>query len=86
MTITFRLEKELEAAVKARVEALGVTVTDYVRAAVEEKLRHDLSPASVTPTELWDRLGVEYDSGETDRSERIEAILRQRFSGQSHRG
>ena len=64
---------------------LGTSVDDFVRAAIEEKLKREASTRAKTALELWDEMGVDYDSGQTDRSERIEEISRERLGAENHR-
>ena len=76
MTITFRIDDELEKAVKARVSSLGTTVSDFVRAAVAEKLeREEAAKPKKTPYEGWTEIYSGYASGETDRSTRVKEIV-----------
>lgn len=72
MTITVKLDDELEARVRAQLHA-GTTLSDFVRTALIEKLERDDSRAS--PYELWQQYFDGWGSGETDRSERIEELV-----------
>ena len=76
MTITFRMDDELEKAVKTRASSLGTTVSDFVRAAVTEKLeREEAARPKKTPYEGWKEIYTGYASGETDRSTRVNDIV-----------
>jgi Arc/MetJ-type ribon-helix-helix transcriptional regulator len=75
MTITIRLPERLEADLRARLEALDLELSEFVRQAIAEKLERE-PPAKASPYELWQKYFKGYGSGETNRSERVEEIVR----------
>jgi len=78
MTITIRLPDKLEADLRARLTREDVALSEFVRQAIAEKLERE---ADVKPSayELWQKHFKGFSSGETDRSERAEEILRAKF-------
>lgn len=85
MTITIRLPDQLEAQLRARLDAKDVPLSEYVRQAIVEKLERE--PDAETPSiyELWKQHFTGWGSGETDRSERVEEILGAELDAK-HRG
>ena len=77
MIITLRLDKREEKRVRARAKALGITAAEFVRGAIAEKLQREVlgKKPKKTPYEAWLELGVDYASGETDRSERVDELV-----------
>lgn len=76
MTITIRLPDETEAKLKARLEKGDVALSEFVRQAITEKLEREPKVGHPTPYEVLQQNFEGYASGETDRSERAEDILR----------
>jgi hypothetical protein len=54
MTVAVRLDKETEAKVRRVIERKGVSLSDYVRAAISEKLEREVE--TPTPYELGKHL------------------------------
>ena len=86
MTITVRLPDELEARLRMRVAAENIELSEFVRQAIAEKLEE--KPGQVKPSgyEVWKKHfysgggdPMADGSGESDRSERDEEILRDHF-------
>ena len=82
MTITIRLPDETEAKLKARLEKGDVALSEYVRQAIAEKLEREPKNGHPTPFEVWQKNFEGYASGESDRAERAEEILRAEFRAQ----
>jgi Family of unknown function (DUF6290) len=84
MTITVRLTKELEAALKARLSNDGIALSEFVRQAIGERLERE---GATLPSayDLWQQHFKGWSSGETDRSERAEEILRAKFDAKRRR-
>jgi Arc/MetJ-type ribon-helix-helix transcriptional regulator len=80
MTITVRLPQDIEARLRARLEAANQPLSDFVRAAIVEKLDREGAAKKPSAYELWKKhFDKGYSSGETDRAERAEEILREMF-------
>jgi Arc/MetJ-type ribon-helix-helix transcriptional regulator len=74
MTITIRLPEKLEADLRARLDAQGVGVSDFVREAIVEKLERE--PAKKpTAYDLGKDLFGKHGSGRDDLSTNRKAIL-----------
>lgn len=77
MTITVKLDNELEATLRARLAEQKITLSEYVRGAIVERLaREQKAP---TPYELWEAHFSGWGSGETDRSERVGQLMREKL-------
>lgn len=79
MTITIRLPHELEAKLRERLATEQLALSDYVREAIAEKLEREIEPVKPSPFEVWQQCFDGWSSGESDRAERIEQILKERF-------
>lgn len=79
MTITVRLPEQTEAELRARLADSGQALSDFVREAIAEKLDREAQQTKSTPYEIWQRHFSGSRSGETDRSERAEQILKETF-------
>jgi Arc/MetJ-type ribon-helix-helix transcriptional regulator len=77
MTVTVRLDEDTEAKLRRLLKQKGVTVSDYVRAAIAEKL--DRETKKPTPYELGKHLFGRYSSNREDLAENSELILREMF-------
>ena len=79
MTITIRLPHALEAELRARLNARGVGLSDFVRDAIAEKLGRE---PTETPSaydlgkELFGRHGSGRDDLSTDRKALLDEMLR----------
>lgn len=74
MTITVRLPDELEADLRARLDARGVGLSDFVRDAIAEKLEREPAEES-SAYELGKHLFGKHGSGRDDLSTNRKAIL-----------
>jgi Arc/MetJ-type ribon-helix-helix transcriptional regulator len=74
MTISIRLPVQLEADLRARADALGVAVSDFVRDAIVEKLER-APAAKKSAYELGRHLFGKHGSGRDDLSTDRKAIL-----------
>ncbi|HEY2184525.1 MAG TPA: ribbon-helix-helix protein, CopG family [Xanthobacteraceae bacterium] len=84
MTITIRLPLKLEADLRARADALGVGVSDFVRDAIAEKLERE--PAKKPSAyELGKHLFGKHGSGRSDLSTNRKAILDEILRAKHHR-
>jgi predicted transcriptional regulator len=80
MTITIRLPEELENRLRTRLDAEQTPLSEFVRQAIAEKLQREGAPNKPSAYELWKKhFDKGYASGETDRAERAEEILREMF-------
>ena len=75
MTITVKLDTELEAKLRARLAEKKITLSEYIRGAIVERMAHEDS--APTPFELWETHFSGWGSGEIDRSERIGRTMRE---------
>ena len=76
MGINVRLDDEARRKLRSHVADHGVSISEFVRAAIAEKLERDRSLGlKKTPYEGLMELGVDFDSGETDRSVRHREIF-----------
>jgi Arc/MetJ-type ribon-helix-helix transcriptional regulator len=74
MTITIRLPEKLESDLRARLDAQGVGVSDFVREAIAEKLERE--PAKKPSAyDLGKHLFGKHGSGRDDLSTNRKAIL-----------
>lgn len=78
MTITVKLPDKLEAELKARVDAQKLELSEFVRQAIAEKLAREPVAAEPSAYEKYLEIYRGWSSGETDRAERAEEILRAR--------
>jgi RHH-type transcriptional regulator, rel operon repressor / antitoxin RelB len=74
MTITFRLPRKLEADLRARISKDRVRLSDFVRDAIAEKLKHG-SARQPSAYDLGKDLFGKYGSGRHDLSSNRKAIL-----------
>jgi hypothetical protein len=77
MTVSIRLDPETEAALRDRLRRNGSSLSEFVRDAIREKLARTADRA--TPYAIGEPLFGRYASGESDRSERRKAILREKI-------
>ncbi len=78
MTISVRLPPELEIALRQRLESHDLVISDFIREAIQEKLNRtpDSKPSAY---ELWKEHFKGWSSGQSDRAERVEEILREKY-------
>lgn len=83
MTVSLRLEAALEAALRQRLAHEDISLSDFIRQAIREKIERDQQPTD--PYTLGQSLFGRHASGEPDRSQRRKQIARERLHAQ-HRG
>ena len=84
MTITIRLPEELEAHLRARLDAQGVGLSDFVREAIAEKLERE--PAQrPSAYDLGKEVFGKYGSGRDDLSTGRKLILDEFLRAKHHR-
>ena len=83
MTVSLRLEETLDAALRQRLAQDEISLSDFIRQAICEKLERDQQPAD--PYTSGRPLFGRHASGEPDRSQRRKPIIRERLHAQ-HRG
>ena len=79
MTITVRLPDELETKLRDKLDKEQIALSEYVRQAIAEKLEREPAPAKASAYDIWQQCFDGWSSGESDRAERIEDILKERF-------
>jgi RHH-type rel operon transcriptional repressor/antitoxin RelB len=84
MTISIRLPLQLEADLKARADALGVGISDFVRDAIAEKLEREPA-AKRSAYEVGKRLFGKHASGRDDLSINRKALLNEILRDKHHR-
>lgn len=75
MTITVRIPDDIEAKLRARLEASDVPLSEFVRMAIAEKLEREPQPESKSAYELGKHLFGKYSSGRSDISENADRIV-----------
>lgn len=83
MTISIRLDHDTETALRRRLEHDGSALSDFVRAAIREKLARTDEDAS--PYQLGESLFGRYSSSEQNRSQRRKELLRERLHDKHRR-
>jgi Arc/MetJ-type ribon-helix-helix transcriptional regulator len=83
MTVSLRLEKNLEAELRQRLAHDGIPLSDFIRQAIREKLERETQPTD--PYTLGRGRFGRHASGEPDRSQRRKQIIRERLHAR-HRG
>lgn len=83
MTISIRLDHDTETALRRRLEHDGLALSDFVRAAIREKLARSAEDTSAY--QLGESLFGRYSSGEQDRSQRRKELLRERLHAKHRR-
>ena len=83
MTVSLRLEKNLEAELRQRLAHHGIPLSEFIRQAILEKLERETQPAD--PYTLGRGLFGRHASGEPDRSQRRKQIIREQLHAR-HRG
>ena len=81
MTITVRIDEQTKQRLEQHAAALGLPVDEVIARAIQATLEGAAEqPVAVprkTPYEAWLELGVDFTSGESDRSERHSEIIRE---------
>jgi Arc/MetJ-type ribon-helix-helix transcriptional regulator len=83
MTVTVRLDEAMEAKVRRLLDQKGGSVSDFIRAAIAEKLEREA--AKPTPYELGKHLFGRHGSGRSDLASNSEQILREMFRAKRRR-
>lgn len=83
MTLTIRLDENLEAALRLRASSEGETLSEFVRKAVAERLEREGKRKS--PYELGKHLFGKYSSGRSDLSVRSKEIYREKMRAKHSR-
>nr|VFJ67238.1 MAG: Ribbon-helix-helix protein, copG family [Candidatus Kentron sp. DK] len=77
MTLSIRLEPEIEAAFRRHLARSNTSISQFARDAIREKLARTAD--EMTPYDLGEPLFGRYASGETDRSRRHGEGVRKRI-------
>ena len=77
MPLSIRLDSELEAELRLRLQREGAALSDFVRDAIREKLAKE--PQTSSPYDLGKHLFGRYGSGDPQRSARRKALLREKI-------
>jgi Arc/MetJ-type ribon-helix-helix transcriptional regulator len=85
MTITVRLPQDIEAKLRARLDAEKQGLSEFVREAIAEKLQRDVPTKKRSAYEVGKHLFGKYSSGRTDVAENAEQILREMLSAKNRR-
>ena len=83
MTISVRLDDELETELRKHLSEAELPLSEFVRQAIAEKLARDGGKA--TAYELGKELFGKYKSGRSDLSVSHEKLLKDRLSGRHRR-
>lgn len=83
MSLSIRLEKSLEEALRRRLQLDGMSLSDFIREAIREKLTKDDKKPS--PYELGQHLFGRYGSGRDDLSTNRKALLREKLNAKHRR-
>lgn len=83
MSLSIRLDKNLEAALRRRLQADGVSLSDFIREAIRDKLAQ--AEARLSPYELGKHLFGRYGSGRDDLSVKRKALLREKLNAKHRR-
>jgi predicted DNA-binding protein len=83
LTISIRLDPETEDELRRRLDAQGEPLSRFVREAIREKLARN--EAQDTHYALGESLFGRFQSGETDRSVRRKALIRERLHDRHRR-
>ena len=83
MSISIRLDKSLEESLRQRLQSEGISLSNFIREAVCEKLsRYENRP---TPYELGEHFFGRYSSGRDDLSINRKALLREKLNAKHRR-
>jgi predicted DNA-binding protein len=83
MTISIRLDPDTEDALRRHLAAEGVALSAFVREAIRDKLAHAEEPS--TPYATGAALFGRFASGDSDRSTRRKALIRERVDAKHRR-
>jgi Arc/MetJ-type ribon-helix-helix transcriptional regulator len=85
MTITVRLPRDIEAQLRARLDAEKQALSEFVREAIAEKLEREGAAKKPSAYEVGKHLFGKHSSGRTDVAENAEQILREMLSAKNRR-
>jgi Arc/MetJ-type ribon-helix-helix transcriptional regulator len=83
MSISVRLDKELEQALRIQVARDEIALSDFIREAIKEKLAR--AETAVTPYELGKNSFGKYSSGQSELSANRKKLIRERLHAQHRR-
>jgi Arc/MetJ-type ribon-helix-helix transcriptional regulator len=83
MTVTVRLDEEIEAKVRRLLEQKGGSLSDFVRAAIAEKLEREV--VKPTPYELGKHLFGRDLSGPSDVAKNHKKYFKEKMRAKHHR-
>lgn len=83
MSISIRLDKSIEESLRRRLQDDGVSMSDFIRDAIREKLA--TYEVKLTPYELGKDLFGRSSSGRDDLSSNRKAILREKLNAKYRR-
>ncbi|MBJ6611998.1 MAG: ribbon-helix-helix protein, CopG family [Candidatus Thiothrix moscowensis] len=83
MSLSIRLDKTLEESLRRRLQADGISLSDFIREAIRDKLsKEDAKPS---PYALGQHLFGRYGSGRDDLSTNRKALLREKLNAKHRR-
>lgn len=83
MSLSIRLDKTLEESLRRRLQVDGISLSDFIREAIRDKLsREDAKPS---PYDLGKQLFGRYGSGRDDLSTNRKALLREKLNAKHRR-
>lgn len=77
MTLSIRLDKNLEQSLRQRLQAEGISLSDFIRDAIRDKLAQD--EKNLDPYALGQDLFGRYGSGRDDLSTNRKALLKKKL-------
>ncbi len=78
MSLSIRLDKSLEESLRRRLQQDGMSLSDFIRDAIREKLIKETDKPN--PYELGQHLFGRYGSGRDDLSTHRKALLREKLN------
>lgn len=78
MTISIRLDKATEDALRQRLQFENISLSDFVRDAIQEKLAKQVAD-QISPYELGKHLFGRFGSGRNDLSTNRKTLLREKL-------
>ncbi|MBU0499481.1 MAG: ribbon-helix-helix protein, CopG family [Gammaproteobacteria bacterium] len=83
MSISIRLDKSIEESLRQRLQIDGVSLSDFIRDAIREKLGR--AEGEPSPYELGKALFGRFGSGRDDLSSRRKTLLREKLDAKHRR-
>ncbi|MEZ5453659.1 MAG: ribbon-helix-helix protein, CopG family [Thiothrix sp.] len=83
MSLSIRLDKTLEESLRRRLQAEHISLSDFIRDAIREKLAKD--DGQNNPYALGQHLFGRYASGRDDLSSNRKALLREKLNAKHRR-